>query len=240
MADAADEAREVRRAVGRMLFVVSVKDVESKKDMAEALDLLEQVEEVRAKCEDEGEGREVVGVAVLVGDGAERKVDEVEEALRGERGVFGWDVIAWDGNLEEAEGRDVKKSHGEKFGIERVKEILEVVPWTTPTDDEEAGFLDSDIDADWTTSEQRELDREVMGLKMDLHGAEADDDAGEETFGEDEWPELQGGGEDVKVEQLQGLMERLIATREAASALSGAEKQKFAKREVERIIKEMR
>ena len=69
--------------------------------------------------------------------------------------MFGWDVIAWDGNLEEAEGRDVKKSHGEKFGIERVKEILEVVPWTTPTDDEEAGFLDSDIDADWTTSEQR-------------------------------------------------------------------------------------
>jgi hypothetical protein len=240
MADAADEAREVRKAVGGILFVVSIKDFGSKENMAEALDLLEQVEEVRAKCEDEGEGREVVGVAVLVGDGSESKVDEAEEALRGERGVFGWDVIAWDGNLEKAEGQDVKNIYGEKISIERVKEILEAVPWTTSADDGQGSFLDSDNDADWTTSEQRELDREMMGLKMDLHGAEADNDGGEETFGEDEWPELQGSGEDVKVEQLQGLMERLIATREAASALSGAEKQKFAKREVERIIKEMR
>jgi hypothetical protein len=239
MGDAAEEAMEVRRAVGGIVFVLSVKDVGEKEDLMKALNLLEQVEEVRTMCEDEGEGREIVGVVVVMGPGAEGKADAVEEELRGERGVFGWDVIAWEGDVLEGEGLVEKNGYGEKVGIERVKQILEAVPWTTSADDDAEGFLESEDDADWTTSEQRELDREMMGLKMDLHGGEDEDDAKDESFGEDEWPELQGGGEDIKVEQLQGLMERLIATREAASALSGPEKQKFAKREVERIMKQM-
>lgn len=239
MGDEAEEARGVRRAVGGMVFVLSVNDVGGKGDLLEVMDLLERVEEVRTICEDEGEGREVVGVVVVVGEGAEGKVDEAEEELRGGRGVFGWDVIAWDGDLVEVEGEVVKNGYGEKVGIDRVKEILEAVPWTTSADDGEEGFLESEDDADWTTSEQRELDREMMGLKMDLHGGDEEKGEEDESFGEDEWPELQSGSEDIKVEQLQGLMERLIATREAASALSGSEKQKFAKREIERFMKQM-
>lgn len=241
MADIAAEAREVRSAIGGIVFVLGVKVFSGKEDMAKALTVLEQVEEIRAMCEDEGDGREVVGAVILAGGGSEGKVDEVEEGLRAERGIFGWDVIAWDGNAQPVEGPDLKNDHGEKIGIERVKQILEAVPWTTTsTEGEEADFLDSDNEVDWTTSEQMELDREMMKLKMDLQDEEGSDKAEDQAFGEDEWPELQKGSEDVKVEQLQGLMERLIATREAASELSGAEKQKFAKREVERIMKELR
>jgi hypothetical protein len=240
MADSAEEAREVRSALGGIVFVLHVRDLGDKNEISNAMDALEQVEEIRAICEDEGDGREVVGVAVLVGGGAEEKLDEVEEELREGRGIFGWDVVALEDNKEPAEKPVARNQYGEKTGIERIKEILEAVPWTTSRNEEEANFLDSDNDADWTISEQRELDREMIGLKMDLHQGEGQVGAEEEAFGEDEWPELQGGSEDVKVEQLQGLMERLIATREAASALSGAEKQKFAKREVERIMKEMR
>ena len=240
MTDAAEEAREVRSALGGIAFVLDVRDIGNKNDISKAMDVLEQVEEIRVMCEDEGDGREVVGVAVLVGDGAEERLDEVEEELREGRGLFGWDVVALEDNTEPAEQQDSRNKYGEKTGIERVKEVLEAVPWTTYANDEEADFLNSDNDADWTTSEQKELDKEMIGLKMDLHNGEEPAGAEEEAFGEDEWPELQGGSEDVKVEQLQGLMERLIATREAASALSGAEKQKFARREVERIMKEMR
>ena len=240
MADTAEEAQEVRSALGGIVFVLDAKDIGNKNDISKAMDGLEQVEEIRAMCEDEGDGREVVGVAVLVGDGAEARMDEVEEELREGRGMFGWDVVALEDGSQPAEEGNPRNHDGEKTGIDRVKEILEAVPWTTSADDEEADFSDSDNDADWTTSEQKELDREMIGLKMDLHKGEVRGGAEEEAFGKDEWPELQGGSEDVKVEQLQGLMERLIATREAASVLSGAEKQKFAKREVERIMKEMR
>lgn len=239
MADTAEEAREVRSAIGAIVFVLRVKDVGNKEDIAKVLDMLEQVEEVRTLCEDESDGREVLGVTLLVGGDAEEKVDKVEEGMRGERGVVGWDVVAWDGNAEPA-GQNDKNDYGEKTGIGRLIEILEAVPWTSSsTDDAEMGFSENESEADWTTSEQRELQREMMGLKMDLGEEEKDSTAGHESFKDDEWPELQGGGEDVKVEQLQGLMERLIATREAASELKGPEKQKFARREVERIMREL-
>ena len=241
MTDSAEEAGEVRNAIGAVCAVLNTKDVSTKEGGTKTLDMVEQVEELRGMCEDEAGGREVVGCVVLVGEDAEKRVDEMEEGLRSERGIFGWDVVGWDGETENDSSFDETKKNefGEKLGIERIKEILEAVPWTTSsTNASEAEFLDSDNEPDWTTSEQRELDREMMGLKMDLHEEGEDENEGK-AFGEDEWPELQGGSEDVKVEQLQGLMERLIATREAASEMSGGEKQKFAKREVERIMREM-
>jgi Alpha and gamma adaptin binding protein p34 len=241
MTDSTEEAREVRNAIGAVCAVLNTKDVSTKEGGTKTLDMVEQVEELRGMCEDEAGGREVVGCVVLVGEDAEKRVDEMEEGLRSERGIFGWDVVGWDGETENDSSFDETKKNefGEKLGIERIKEILEAVPWTTSsTNASEAEFLDSDNEPDWTTSEQRELDREMMGLKMDLH-EEGEDENEDKAFGEDEWPELQGGSEDVKVEQLQGLMERLIATREAASEMSGGEKQKFAKREVERIMREM-
>lgn len=242
MTDSIEEAREVRSAIGAVYVVLNTKNVSSKDELTKALDIVEQVEETRGMCEDEAGGREVMGCVVLVGDGADERVDQMEEGLRSERGVFGWNVVGWDGHQVDAEDGEeyagtAKNEYGEKVNVARVKEILETVPWTTSstsTDSAEADFLD---EPDWTTSEQRELDREMMGLKMDLHEEEEPDE--DEAFGEDEWPELQGGSEDVKVEQLQGLMERLIATREAASEMGDGERQSFARKEVERIMREM-
>ena len=240
--DPGEDVREVRSAVGAICVALNSKELGDKVRLRVALDLVEQVEEVRVACEDEAEGREIVGAVVLVGDGGEEMVDQLEEGLRGERGVFGWDVVGWNGETVESSPEKglgtSKNEYGEKSGIERVIEILEAVPWTTSSGDDEGGF-ESGTEADWTTSEQRELDHEMMGLKMDLREEEENTEGEDNGFGEDEWPELQGSSEDVKVEQLQGLMERLIATREAASELSGVEKQKFAKREVERIMKQM-
>jgi hypothetical protein len=45
--------------------------------------------------------------------------------------------------------------------------------------------------------------------------------------------------ENVQVEQLQGLMERVVAIREAGSEMPRDERERFAKREIERIMREM-
>lgn len=45
--------------------------------------------------------------------------------------------------------------------------------------------------------------------------------------------------EDFQVEQLPALMEQVVAIREAGLEMSPAERERFAKREIERIMREM-
>jgi hypothetical protein len=47
------------------------------------------------------------------------------------------------------------------------------------------------------------------------------------------------GDEDVKIYQLPGLLERVVAIREAGAEMSKADRERFAKREVERIMKDL-
>jgi hypothetical protein len=74
-----------------------------------------------------------------------------------------------------------------------------------------------------------ELQQEMMGLKlsmMDPQGSKA------ETSGEKD-------GEDISIDQMSALMERVVAIREAGADMERDERQKFAKREVEKIMQEI-
>ncbi|KAL2429576.1 hypothetical protein ABEF95_007389 [Exophiala dermatitidis] len=161
----------------------------------------------------------------------------------------------------------VRNEYGEKVGIERVIEVLEGVDWTVAPpgsgDGELGGGLDLGIDEtaagddDPSTSELRsilgsgrfsgleyELEREMMELKMSM----LDHDHGQETQGhadaDSETPREQHKAEvdedeEFQVDQLQGLMERVVAIREAGSELSKTERERFARREIAKLMRDV-
>ncbi|KKY18905.1 putative small nuclear ribonucleoprotein sm d3 [Phaeomoniella chlamydospora] len=109
-----------------------------------------------------------------------------------------------------------------------------------------------------------EIRREMMGLSMAIRYPEHDQS--DEEFGPDMQPEgstLQGlisgsvkaqddtfprtfdlpgfdiGDEDLKIESLPGLMDRVLAIREQAAGMSKQEREKYARREIERLMGEL-
>jgi len=146
--------------------------------------------------------------------------------------------------------------YGEKLGMARVIEVLQQTDWLSSTlggEEHEAGydlvstedFLDADdeyltapgfkpnikagsgMSKDPIMAQSDEFQREIMGL----HFALEEQSHGETGDAEDK--------EDIQVEQLSGLMERVVAIKEAASEMSGVDREAFARREVSRIMREM-
>ncbi|OAL37049.1 hypothetical protein AYO20_03526 [Fonsecaea nubica] len=155
---------------------------------------------------------------------------------------------------------DERNQFGEKTGIKRVIEVLEGVDWSASPhldgeddghgDYELAELDDDDEDAEGLFSStskdilgntagllgfDQELQREMMELKMSMLGDDGDDS--DENNGEGS--ERGREDEDTQVEQLQVLMERVVAIREAGSEMPRPEREKFARREIGRIMREM-
>ncbi len=178
-----------------------------------------------------------------------------------EMGVFGWDFVWWDGVPEseasmgmpkveivkdrredggemEKKAEPVRNEYGEKLGIERVKEVLEGVDWsispslTTDPVGEDSGDENGSFDVFGGNKYKgldAELQQEMMGLKlsmMDSGGTKTD------TSGEQD-------GEDMSIDQMSALMQRVVSIREASADLDKGDREKFAKREVEKIMREL-
>lgn len=134
-----------------------------------------------------------------------------------------------------------RNEFGERTGLARVKEALEAVEWEDLGDDvldlevedqdnvevapgsmakRRLYGLDEEEDAGFSL-ERHELEREFMGLKMDM--AE-----------ENEGSEMEHQQQDV--EQLDEMMRKMLAVKEMSSHLSAAERQRMARRVVGEVM----
>ncbi|KAJ9613576.1 hypothetical protein H2200_003518 [Cladophialophora chaetospira] len=152
---------------------------------------------------------------------------------------------------------DERNEFGEKTGIKRVLEVLEGIDWTaSPSfdlddadsagldlddlnlgDDEDLGarkILSGDMGMNMSSGLDFELQREMMELKMSMLEGEDDDDENDQ--------DPVGGKEDDEegqIDELPALLERVVAIREAGAEMGKEEREKFAKREIARIMREM-
>ncbi|OAP62818.1 hypothetical protein AYL99_02045 [Fonsecaea erecta] len=273
------EAAEVRTVLGGLILILPIASLQSSNAsiLESYASLVETVHALREAIEDESYGRDVASLVVLQPTAStvtnaklRETMERLEEVCLSDKGLLGWDFVAWDGQLEAAgdgkdgqsvkEGEDERNEFGEKTGIKRVIEALEAVDWSaSPHSDGEAdghGDFDfADVDEDEDAGElfsstsknmlgdgstgllgfDHELQREMMELKMSMLDA-ADDDSDDDNKG---GSEREQEDQDTQVEQLQVLMERVVAIREAGSEMPQPEREKFARREIGRIMREM-
>ena len=294
------EAREVRDVIGAIVLTLPLSASNSKstasrnsgsmiKDSLSVLeqynDLITAVSEIRDEVESE-RGGDVAGVIALTAahptsdNSIEQSIlDEVVEKWEGEllqKGVMGWDVVAYEPPLtsspstikpDAASEQPPTNTYGELVGIPRVLQVLETVDWfASPAAATTSSLLDDNEDhnrdPDPLDSNDNELQREMLGLSLAVRypeGGEAETVAAElfedrrqrqrsllssdsnPFLKDDENFELGGDGMgDFKIESLPGLMERVRGVREEAAGLpKGEERERFAKREVERLMREL-
>jgi hypothetical protein len=261
-----EPAREVREAIGGILlalplplaFPAHASASPSKRGPSqESLEIVEAVNELRELIEEENYGREVPAMVLVmatgkgVGEGdLDATAEKLEAVMLEERGVLGWDFVGWNGEVGErgaTAGRSdgVRNAYGERIGIDRVKELLEAVNWSAPGgrlkgDDLDLDFLSSDeeggaLGVDGIKRQGQELEREMMGLKLAMMNQESGEDDEEHYIPSQD----ADGEEDVKIDELPGLLERVVAIRDAGAEMSKADRARFAKREVERIMKDL-
>jgi hypothetical protein len=282
-------ASEVRAVIGGIILILPISSSASSSSSQSAevltqsshMSLVEAVHSLREAAEDESYGRDIASIVVLQSTSSTSGVtqaklfqitEQLEESCLSDKGILGWDFVAWDGGepstaAESAE--DERNEYGEKTGIQRVIEVLEGVDWSAAPswggDDDEAFDLDRELDVDVDVDDDdvaddgslgfsptnilrnnarlsgldHELQREMMELKISLGDDAQGEGAEAETGDQQVSTDVRDEDEDVQVEQLQGLMERVVAIREAGSEMPRTEREKFAKREIGRIIREM-
>ncbi|KIV87834.1 hypothetical protein PV11_03354 [Exophiala sideris] len=248
-------AAEVRAVIGGIVLILPITASTSPSIPDAYISLVEAVHSFREAVEDDSYGRDIASVVAVQSTSTSVKpekltkaVEHLEETCLSDRGVLGWDFVAWDGDITQAETDNERNEYGEKTGVQRIIEVLEGVDWSASPelggDDGEFDIDDSADDDDHEASPtnilgnarfsglDHELQREMMELKMSL---EDEDNANGSAQAEVVVP----GDEDAQVEQLQGLMERVIGIREAGSEMSKADREKFAKKEIGRIMREL-
>lgn len=157
---------------------------------------------------------------------------------------------------EGEDGSEERNVYGEKTGIPRLREILEAVEWQGTSlsldddDDDDTGndpslsFLSAKVDSALAESgsddqdplepDEQELQREMLGLSMAIRAQSQRQD------GEDDEDEQEDNSEEkAKVDALPALMERVVAIREKGAALRGEERERYARRAVGEIMKEL-
>ncbi|KIV93239.1 hypothetical protein PV10_04468 [Exophiala mesophila] len=259
-------AAEVRAVIGGIVLLLPVASISSPSTTTssspsdELVALVESVHALREAVEDENYGRDIAATVVLQGMTSSVRMDKLDEtremledACLSDRGILGWDFVSWnaESDLEKIHEKDAPRNeYGERTGIARVIEVLEGVDWSASPnlgdgdDDGEIDFANGDGDSDSGLDSfnltkvpgagrmaglDAELQREMMELKLSM--TDASDEAGQTG-------ELQDDQED-QVDQFPALMERVVAIREAGSEMSPSEREKFARREVARIMREM-
>ena len=242
-----EPAREVRAVVGGIILILPF---DSKQLAAEKLDehlmvYFQATNSLRERIEDESGGREIATVVLLQPADPKataskdpkflKELEDFSQKLEEwchDEGIFGWDFLHWNARVETAKtsSHDEKNKFGEKVGLDRVREVLEAVDWSAPsaTDlgDPDLGTDGPDIFcSEKFKALDAELQQEMMGLKLSMM-------EGKDGVGKDE-------GEDMSSDQMQALMQRVVAIRDTGVELPQAERQAFAKREVEKIIREL-
>ncbi|KIW64539.1 hypothetical protein PV04_09465 [Phialophora macrospora] len=166
------------------------------------------------------------------------------------------------GQGEEEQEETERNEFGEKTGLPRVLEVLEAVDWSAELDfdgrDEAEGEA-FDFDADDGSPNIRpaldgsasfsgldfELQREMMELKMSMLGWGSDEDdeddveAGSRERNHPGDDDDHDDDEESQIERFPGLVERVVAIREAGQEMGKDERERFAKREIARIMREM-
>ncbi|KAJ9497505.1 hypothetical protein H2202_006929 [Exophiala xenobiotica] len=282
-------ASEVRAVIGGIILILPISSSSSSQSaevlsQSSHMSLVEAVHSLREAAEDESYGRDIASIVVLQSTSSASGVthaklfqitEQLEESCLSDKGILGWDFVAWDGGEPSTAAEsaiDERNEYGEKTGIQRVIEVLEGVDWSAAPswggDDDEAFDLDHELEVDVDVDDDaaddgglgfsptnilrnnarlsgldHELQREMMELKMslgdDAQGEGEGEGAEAETSDQQVSTDVREEDEDAQVEQLQGLMERVVAIREAGSEMPRTEREKFAKREIGRIIREM-
>lgn len=266
-------AEEVRKVIGGLVVILPVSTTSSPDIPAHFTALIEAVHTLREAIEDDSYGRDIASVIVLQGslptvkqDKLDALMEKLEEVCLSDKGILGWDFVAWDGQAVDAverNGNAERNQYGEQTGIKRVLEVIRGIDWSASADVDGAdaddgeidiGADDDDDDATFTSSQptnilgsgrfsglDQELQREMMELKFSMLSNEDDDDDDDDhNYGtESSQAKRDLEDEDFQVNQLPALMEQVVAIREAGSEMSPAERERFAKREIQRIMREM-
>lgn len=260
-------AAEVRAVIGALVLILPVSTISISEVPDSHTALIEAVHALREAIEDDSYGRDIASILILQGssptvrqDQLDGLLEKLEEVCLSDKGILGWDFVAWDGQLideVEGSGPQERNEYGEQTGIKRVLEVIQGIDWSAvpdgDNDDDDGDFgMGEGGEGDNENTNSRftnilgsaqfsgldhELQREMMELKFSMLSNEDDDDAAGGSR------PLQGRedveDEDFQVEQLPALMEQVVAIREAGLEMSPAARERFAKREIERIMREM-
>lgn len=256
------EAAEVRAVIGGIILILPSSNSSQSTtnlSLASSANLIEAVHALREAIEDESPGGDIASLVVLQSTSPtvtkKSLHDQIErlEDLSLSEGYLGWDFISWDGQVcfdeSNSGGEGERNEFGEKTGINRVLEVLEGIDWTASPSFDDPNGEDLDLDdlniggdEDGRTQDilrrgmgmnpssglDFELQREMMELKMSILESDASDD--------DDQPQ---DDEEAQIDELPALLERVVAIREAGAEMSKQERERFAKREITRIMKDM-
>ena len=239
-----DPAREVRQVIGGIIVILPVGT--AKDSTEQFLKYIEAANALREAVEDDCPGRDVASVVLLQPETVSsaqqsgssstlKALTQRAEALSNDciqNDAFGWDIVHWTATNTAAESasspeKQERNEFGEKTGVARIFEVLQSVDWSADAisaedlDDAEEGLLASR----GRNGLDSELQQEMLGLKLSMMEQNASD--GEES------------GEDVSIEQIGQLHGRVMAIKEAAAEMSGSQKEAFAQREIDKIMKEL-
>lgn len=244
-----DEAKEVREAIGSIVLLLPRTKVGDDKLIEECVQYIEAVTRLGYQIDDESD-REFTTISVLqdvrptpAADRTRQQNDEttlldkLQETCISDHGLFGWEFISLpaDPHLESKPSQHVTED-GEKVGLARVIEALEQVMWLSS--DKSGVDQPEEAEIEDLLSQEDELDSSPVPTSGGPHSVrpllQTTDDGEREDHDKDE-----EGDQGLQVEQLSSLMERVTAIREAGGEISKEEREKFAKREIAKIMKEL-
>ena len=260
-----NEAHEVRQVIGGIIVLLPYngKSIVEPEALERYGSLLSQVNTIRDMIEDES-GRDIATLAVVQDmtpasstqktPKAEPFCEKLEEACISTHGIFGWDIIRWNpSNAQESETGESKNEFGEKQGMPRVLEVLEQTDWSATAGTFNDGndyelaalddFSDDEFDSkpdiaprvrpmtgiDPVSQQSQEFQREIMGLHFAL-----EDQANQETETSSQ------SGDELQADQILSLMTRASEMKEEASQMSKGEREKFARKEVTKLMRDMK
>ncbi|KAJ4299550.1 hypothetical protein N0V90_004796 [Kalmusia sp. IMI 367209] len=136
-----------------------------------------------------------------------------------EKSTEDWDELCMEYGFEfvdsEAKG---KNEFGEEMGIKRVEDALKANEWDGGDGDKDLDFETDDFN-EGLDAEEREMGMELFGMKNAVHGLDDDEEA--------------------QVEELEGLMRRMVAIKETSEGMSEADRKRFAAKAVNDLMKDL-
>ncbi|CAN9285540.1 unnamed protein product [Alternaria sp. RS040] len=203
------EAREVVTALGAWIYCFK-KPVETK-DLDVIKETMQAVSDVIERaC---GYGGDMVCLAVAMPQSITPYLEKSHEE---------WEELAMDYGFEYVDSeKKGKNEFGEATGVQRVREALEAGEWESMADLDMGG--DEDGFEGSFAAEEAEMNMELFGMKGALAG-----------FDDDEGPE----SGDKEVEELEVMMQKMVAIKEMGEGMEEAERKRFAAKAVNDLLKD--
>ena len=239
-------ASEVRAVMGGIVLILPVSPSHSPSEaqLDSWLPYLRAAHALREAIEDDSFGRDIASVIILQDTssapaGSDAKAGDTllrfTEALETrtiDNDMFGWDVAYSTSQVTQsgtsAADSEKRNEFGEKLGMARVIEVLEGIDWAVTTggnDDEDDEDTSDILGNDRFKGLDHELQQEMLGLKLSMLD---DDQMGEPSE-----------GEDISAEQMDELKSRVLAIRDTVAGMPQEQKEAFAKREIDRIMRDL-